>query len=242
MVALMAFYPPVCPNSSNIGTNCTVSSAACSQLQPCRNDGTCSSSNTAALGYLCQCMTDIHGQQCELDDRPCKSDTCWNNGKWHRRTRSTYPDSSLIGICVPSGQSFNCSCASSWQGEQCQTRVNLCRNVTCKNEGVCSTVSNDYRCECLGTSFSGRHCEVTSRDTLLRQLAAKTFAYIVIIALLMVALFVLTMDVMTYVFGIDVAPVEANERRRRRTHARRTPPVMVRLIYVDHPTPSEAAN
>jgi hypothetical protein len=227
--ASISFCPPACPNSSNIGTCCTVSSAACEQLQPCRNDGTCSSSNTTLLGY-----------RCEFDYRPCQSNTCWNNGKCHHRTSSEEsPASSSIGICTPSEHSFDCWCTPWWQGMRCQTRVNLCRNVTCQNSGVCRTMSNDYLCECLGTSFSGRHCEITSKDTLIRQAVAKTLAFIAIIALLMVALFVLTMDVLTYVFGIDVAPAEANERRRRMTYARRALPVMMRPIYVDH---SEAAN
>ena len=80
---------------------------------------------------------------------------------------------------------------------------------------MCRTVTPDYLCECLGTSFFGRHCEITSRDTLTRQIVSKTFGYIAIIALVTVALFVLMMDVMKYAFGIDVAPAEANERDRK---------------------------
>ena len=59
------FHPPACPNSSNIGAQCTTSSAPCDQLQPCQNDGTCLSSKIISLGYLCQCVTDFNGQQCE---------------------------------------------------------------------------------------------------------------------------------------------------------------------------------
>ena len=91
-------------------------------------------------------------------------------------------------------------------------------------------------CECLGTSFSGRHCEITSKDTLVRQVVSKTFGYIAIIALVTVALFVLTMDVMKYVFGIDVAHEEANGTRWRSIQTRKAPPLMLRLIYVNHPT------
>ena len=84
--ASILFHPPACPNSSNIGTHCTTSSAPCDQLQPCQNDGTCFSSNITSLSYLCQCMIDFNGQQCEADDRPCKPNTCWNNGKYNHKT------------------------------------------------------------------------------------------------------------------------------------------------------------
>ena len=74
---------------------------------------------------------------------------------------------------------------------------------------------------------------------MIRQITSKTFGYIAIIALVTVALFVLTMDVMKYVFGIDVAPTEADESQRTEIKIRRASRLILRLIYVDHPGPHE---
>ena len=73
---------------------------------------------------------------------------------------------------------------------------------------------------------------------MIRQITSKTFGYIAIIALVTVALFVLTMDVMKYVFDIDVAPTETDESQRTKIKIRRATPIMIQLIYVDHPGPT----
>ncbi len=49
-------------------------------LQPCQNDGSCFNNDTIPYGFNCLCLSGFSGAQCEFDDRPCKPDTCWNNG------------------------------------------------------------------------------------------------------------------------------------------------------------------
>jgi hypothetical protein len=49
-------------------------------LQPCQNNGTCNNTNTNVDGYNCTCLHGFDGSQCQYDNRPCKSNTCWNNG------------------------------------------------------------------------------------------------------------------------------------------------------------------
>ena len=76
----ISFFPPPCPNYPNIGPNCTTVGTTCDQLQPCANDGTCINANLTVQGYVCVCISGFSGTYCELDYRPCKSNTCWNNG------------------------------------------------------------------------------------------------------------------------------------------------------------------
>ena len=83
----ISFYPPACPNYPYIGSNCTTVGTSCDQLQPCANDGTCIDANLTVQGYVCVCMTGFNGTYCELDYRPCKSNTCWNNGMFNERRR-----------------------------------------------------------------------------------------------------------------------------------------------------------
>jgi hypothetical protein len=75
-----SFMAPTCSNSTQMGTNCNISKSSCDILQPCQNNGVCNNTNTTLLGYLCLCPPGFNGTRCELDYRPCKSYTCWNNG------------------------------------------------------------------------------------------------------------------------------------------------------------------
>jgi hypothetical protein len=75
-----SFVPSTCPNPANIGPNCNISNTACDLLKPCQNNSTCNSTNTIQYGYICLCPTSFTGTQCQFDHRPCKPNTCWNNG------------------------------------------------------------------------------------------------------------------------------------------------------------------
>lgn len=74
------FIPSVCPNASFIGQNCDILNKPCDIVKPCQNNGTCYNNDIVTNGYVCLCLTGFDGTRCELDHRPCKPDTCWNNG------------------------------------------------------------------------------------------------------------------------------------------------------------------
>ncbi len=76
-----SFTPSSCPNQTYIGINCNISSTVCDISQPCQNNGICKNVNTTLLGYICSCPSGFNGSQCQFDYRPCKPNTCWNNGK-----------------------------------------------------------------------------------------------------------------------------------------------------------------
>ena len=52
----------------------------CGMLEPCQNNGGCYTTDNQQT-YNCICPSGFSGPRCQSDDRPCKDDTCWNNGK-----------------------------------------------------------------------------------------------------------------------------------------------------------------
>ncbi len=73
----------------------------------------------------------------------------------------------FIGICNElSSTTFNCTCAPGWEGENCEKMINYCYDGLCENNGVCCSSLLNYSCECLRGSYSGRHCEISSMQTL----------------------------------------------------------------------------
>jgi hypothetical protein len=88
----------------------------------------------------------------------------------------------------------------------------------------------NYTCECLGGSYSGRHCEITNSRTVIHQMVSKSFSFIAIFALIIVAAFIVIMDVLKYCFGID--PVhEERERIRRKKQVVKCKPAIQRFVY-----------
>ena len=90
----------------------------------------------------------------------------------------------------------------------------------------------NYTCHCLSGSYSGRHCEVAATRVIILKIVSKSFAYIAIIAMAVVAMFVIVMDILKYCFGID--PVEEErERIRREKRPKKRKPVIQRFTYVN---------
>ena len=113
---------------------------------------------------------------------------------------------------------------------------NLCAPDTCLNNGVCRPLLLNYKCECLGDSFSGRRCEIVATKILIYRFMSKSFAYIAIIAMTTVAMFVVIMDILKYCFGIDPVHEERERLRRQKQVQRRKRPVIHRFVYVTTPT------
>ena len=128
------------------------------------------------------------------------------------------------GQCIQtSNQTFTCQCVFGWQGIRCETKINYCSNVTCFNQGVCQPLFLNYSCLCLGAGYSGRYCEIAPGRITALKLFSKSMAYIVIIAIVLLALFMMTLDVLKYCFGIDPTVSKPKEKKPR---------IAIRFIYV----------
>ena len=79
----------------------------------------------------------------------------------------------------------------------------MCINITCQNKGRCVPHYLSWSCVCLGSLYFGKYCEETSTEIKIKKILSKSFASIAITAIVVVFLFVIIMDILTFVFGID---------------------------------------
>ena len=140
----------------------------------------------------------------------------------------------ISGLCSPtSNTTFVCSCQTGWQNSQCQTKIDYCTGVTCLNKGVCRPSFLNYTCLCLANSYSGRHCEITKNQLIIRQTVSRSFAYVAIIFISSVATFIVILDVLKYGFGIHTA--ERTIRRKKPKRGVKKHLIAIRFIYVNAP-------
>ncbi|CAF4011205.1 unnamed protein product, partial [Adineta steineri] len=211
------FVPKSCNDSSYIGVDCNILSGPCDMIKPCENNSTCINNNTVVHGYICLCSSGFSGIQCEFDHRPCKIHTCFNHG-----------------VCnETSDTSFHCICNNGWQGIHCESMINYCLNITCENSAICRRSLLNYACECLSENYYGRHCEFSTTKIIIYKIVSKSFAYIAIIAMTIVAMFIIIMDILTYCFGIDLTREERERFRREKRGRKWNRPVNQKLIYVN---------
>ena len=197
--ASQIFLPRPCPNSSVIGSQCNIKASPCDVLKPCLNRGTCFNVNNNTFNYVCLCQTGFTGKQCETNQQPCRADTCRNGG-----------------ICSQiSNTTFDCLCSLEWQGNRCEQKKNYCKNINCLNDGICRSLPTNYRCECLGDFYSGRHCEIISDSIKIHQIVARSFAFVAIIVISATVLFIVMMDVLKYGFNIDPICREIKPKKKR---------------------------
>jgi hypothetical protein len=100
-------------------------------------------------------------------------------------------------------------------GIHCEVLINYCINVTCLNQGVCCSLPLNYTCECLPTS-SGRHCEYVTTKLLIHQYVSKSVGFIAIIFLCTSTGYIISFDILTYAFGIDLTAKDRDQIRRER--------------------------
>lgn len=138
---------------------------------------------------------------------------------------------------------FYCDCTQGHTDIHCELLINYCDNVTCLNKGICRSLILNYTCECL-SSTSGRHCEDVSTGLRIHQYVSKSFAYIAIIIILTTTSFIIILDILKYVFGIDVAHRECNRiqpkqraSRNKSNRKKRKPQKTIRLRRTNKITP-----
>ncbi|CAF4414712.1 unnamed protein product, partial [Rotaria magnacalcarata] len=79
----------------------------------------------------------------------------------------------------------------------------------------------------------GRHCEITSMKITILKTVSKSFAYIAIIAMISVAMFIVIMDILKYCFGMDPTRGDLERIRREKRKSR----AIQRLVYTHAPAP-----
>jgi hypothetical protein len=141
----------------------------------------------------------------------------------------------FVGTCYETSNiTFICQCAPGWKDNRCQTKINYCENITCSNNGVCQPLLLNYSCKCVSDNYSGRHCEITATKIIIYKIVSKSFAYVAIIAMISVAMFVVIMDILKYCFGIDPVHEERVQIRRKKLEKKQKATIQ-RCVSVNAP-------
>ena len=168
-------------------------------------------------------ITIVHASRVLVSTMVCLEEKQWRN--------NIFP---IAGICnETSNTTFTCSCSPGWQNSHCETKINYCKATTCLNGGVCQPLLLNYTCQCVSGSYSGLHCEIISSKTVTFRTLSKSFAYIVIVAIISFAMLIIAMDVLKYGFGIDPASKNLLKRKQAKKASRTRRPVITRYIYVN---------
>jgi hypothetical protein len=137
----------------------------------------------------------------------------------------------VLGTCMNiSNIAFVCLCDDRWMGLRCELEVDHCANASCENDGVCHSVLDGYECECLTSSYSGRHCEVVSNSLIGIKTASRSFGYVAICCLVGVCVLIVTLDLMKYVFNINTT--KSQPTRPVRTQSNKVG-IALRLVYIE---------
>ena len=236
-----SFVPRGCRNTTDISVYCNISAALCDILQPCQNDGTCNNTNTTSLGFVCICPAGINGALCDLDDRPCQTHTCWNNGECAFSSSSLkcrYPF--LLEARAMSQEIRHSPVDVRWSGRETSVRGKwtIARMSPVRTRVFADRWWAIIHANALVIVIRVVRCEITSRRTFLYQVAAKSLAYIGILSLTIVAVFIVTMDLLKYGFGIDPVREEREQLREQKARRRRRHvPVIQRFVYVNEQMP-----
>ncbi|CAF4553802.1 unnamed protein product [Rotaria sp. Silwood1] len=164
------------------GTYCEIlkESDPCAS-NPCQTRGYCALS-TSNKTYTCVCQENFIGEKCERNN-PCLSSPCLNQGicqaNWNStdtwfncRCVGTYTgnrcETSMLnpcgGLCMNGSPCNNgvCVCPVQYTGTFCGFD-NPCYNQICRNNGICSVISNttsvSFTCTC-SSSYTGQYCEI----------------------------------------------------------------------------------
>ena len=131
------------------------------------NNGTCYqqiansslSTTDSNLNFICICnQTSFTGIHCQTPLSVCSINSTLSSPCGNGST------------CIPSvnGLTFNCLCAYSYSGINCDSIINPCINAPCYNNGTCylNSAQTSYRCVCP-IIYTGVRCEIPVNPCLL---------------------------------------------------------------------------
>ena len=110
---------------------------------PCQGRGRC---YDRIRGYRCECGHFYFGFNCETFHGDCHPNPCENSG-----------------TCVIKSGRTSCSCDTGFEGEFCQD-IAQCTSAPCLHGECIDEINKDRYCNCRGTGYTGRFCEVNVDD------------------------------------------------------------------------------
>jgi hypothetical protein len=144
------------------------------------------------------------------------------------------------GKCNQTIDGGQCVCPTGKTGRNCETEINNCSTIKCKNDGQCVSSFGNWSCQCIDKSlFTGTYCENKASTLVVKELTSRSFAGVAIGCLSTVVSFILILDILKYCFHIDPLLEERqNEMRRQQTEGmkqrpnQQQPTLAVRFQYI----------
>jgi hypothetical protein len=167
----------------------------CLGQNPCLNGGTCNSQTpdydnpsydpqaSSQINYHCICPLHMLGEHCQHSQYP--TGYCINGGSLVHTFNSNNKPIVL------------CSCARGFQGVHCENNIDDCVGIHCSNHGICQDEVNTYTCSCFD-GYYGDKCEQKNVETVLLQVASKSFATVAILLIASIAGLFVASDIHTY--------------------------------------------
>ncbi|WAR31504.1 FBP1-like protein [Mya arenaria] len=159
-------YTCKCAGGFN-GTNCENEIPICDR-EPCQNGATC---NETTEGYSCTCVAGFSGTRCEeAFDNGTYADDSAGEPCVNEATCTDDTDDCASGPCVNGAtctdgiNSYNCTCADGWEGNNCTSNIDNCASIPCVNGATCNDGINSYSCTCA-VGWEGTTCELTLTAT-----------------------------------------------------------------------------
>jgi hypothetical protein len=183
-------------------------------LVNCSNNGYCSLSDR----IQCQCHRHFAGSACQINTRPCspKNNPCLNNSTCVER----------VNLLDQDKLDYECECAKNglYYGPRCETKLNVCMNETCSNNGVCVDNSSASACSCF-LYYYGERCEHREHqlETISTMIRAATIVAIIIIVCFYVL--IVSCDLTKYFLC-----VEENNKKFKKPNQ----PFIIRLSYKNY--------
>ena len=188
-------------------------------LVNCTNNGQCKyiSANDK---IICSCFLKyMSGYACQIDTRPCSSNPCLNNATCIDFSNSR--DYNVSSLLSNNSSSFYCLCDIYYSGTHCESKIDVCQNETCSNNGNCIDLDHLPKCKCV-SMFLGEKCEIESSEL---KTVKKIISFTSILAIIILALFFVVfilMDISKYYFKCS------NKKRRLNAFERQK---LKKLIY-----------
>ncbi|CAF4032539.1 unnamed protein product [Adineta steineri] len=188
-----------CADETYMGLYCNITNDVCERYHPCYNEAICYSNGTIELQYSCAYKIFQKKTKKELILIFRNGGTCF-----------------IRNISITNETPYVCICPDGYTGTHCETLINMCFNITCENKGLCIPSLLSWSCHCLSpTLYSGTYCEDISTALAVKQILSKSFVSVAIAAITAVFIFVVTMDILKYVFKIDPVDRERQAMKKK---------------------------
>lgn len=130
-----------------------------------------------------------------------------------------------------------CSCSPGWEGDHCEQKINYYQNITCLNYDICQSLLLGFKCQCLSGLYFGEYCERIAKFIIIRRYISISSGSTAIIIICSFVISVIALDILKYVFHIDVSREEFQRIQRKRWAKKRKaqiqkkPTLAIRYIY-----------